>query len=148
MLILPLFATYLEIINGTKEPTYPSDLTDPMKLTERFNNGYNNVYEKDGEIIETDGLRYDIISALYLIMRGYNANYYYSWGIMDKICVVLLYILTLLISAFAAYLSFSCTWKGLVDNILIRILFAFCAFMLGPFYLLWYVLVNYLGNMC
>jgi len=148
MLILPLFATYLEIINGTKEPIYPSDLTVPKRFAEQFNNDYNNIYDKNGDIIETEGLKYDIISALYLIMRGYNANYYYRWGIMDNICVVLLYILTLLISIFAAYLSFSCTWKGLVDNIFIRLLFAFCAFMLGPFYLIWYVLVNYLGNLC
>jgi hypothetical protein len=148
MLILPLFATYLDIINGTTELTYPSDLTSPKKFTEQFNNDYNNVYDKNGDIIENDGLKYDIISALYLIMIGYNANYYYSWGIMDKICIVLLYILTFLISIFAAYLSFNCTWKGLVDNILIRLLFAFTAFMLGPFYLVWYVLVNYLGNLC
>jgi hypothetical protein len=148
MLILPLFATYLEIINGTKELTYPSDITVRDKLTEGFNNGYNNIYEKNGEVIETDGVKYDIISALYLIMRGYNANYYYRWGIIDNICIVLLYILTLLISIFAAYLSFSCTWKGLVDNIIVRLLFAFVAFMLGPFYLVWYLLVNYLGNLC
>lgn len=148
MLILPLFATYLEIINGTKELTYPSDITVPNKLTEGFNTDYNNIYEKDGQIIETDGVKYDIISALYLIMRGYNANYYYRWGIIDNICIVLLYILTLLISIFAAYLSFSCTWKGLVDNIIVRLLFAFVAFMLGPFYLVWYLLVNYLGNLC
>jgi hypothetical protein len=148
MLILPLFATYLEIINGTRELTYPSDITVREKLTEGFNNDYNNIYEKDGQIIETDGVKYDIISALYLIMRGYNANYYYRWGIIDNICIVLLYILTLLISIFAAYLSFSCTWKGLVDNIIVRLLFAFVAFMLGPFYLVWYLLVNYLGNLC
>jgi hypothetical protein len=148
MLILPLFATYLEIINGTRELTYPSDITVRDKLTEGFNNDYNNIYEKDGQIIETDGVKYDIISALYLIMRGYNANYYYRWGIIDNICIVLLYILTLLISIFAAYLSFSCTWKGLVDNIIVRLLFAFVAFMLGPFYLVWYLLVNYLGNLC
>jgi hypothetical protein len=148
MLILPLFATYLEIINGTKELTYPSDITVRDKLTEGFNTDYNNIYEKNGEVIETDGVKYDIISALYLIMRGYNANYYYRWGIIDNICIVLLYILTLLISIFAAYLSFSCTWKGLVDNIIVRLLFAFVAFMLGPFYLVWYLLVNYLGNLC
>ena len=148
MLILPLFATYLEIINGTRELTYPSDITVREKLTEGFNNDYNNIYEKNGEVIETDGVKYDIISALYLIMRGYNANYYYRWGIIDNICIVLLYILTLLISIFAAYLSFSCTWKGLVDNIIVRLLFAFVAFMLGPFYLVWYLLVNYLGNLC
>jgi hypothetical protein len=135
MLILPLFATYLEIINGAA-------------TTEHFHNDYNNIYDKNGDIIENEGLKYDIISALYLVMRGYNANYYYRWGIIDHICIVLLYILTFLISAFAAYLSFSCTWKGMIDNIIVRLLFAFIAFMLGPFYLIWYLLVNYLGGLC
>ena len=53
-----------------------------------------------------------------------------------------------IISIYAAYLSFSCTWKGIVSNIVARLLFGFAAFMLGPFYLLWYFFVNYLGNMC
>jgi hypothetical protein len=132
MLILPLFATYLQ----------------PTKIAEGFNTGYNNIYDKHGNIIETDVLQYDIISAIYLIMRGYNANYYYRWGVMDNIAVVLLYILTLLISVYAAYLSFSCTWKGLFDNIIIRLLFAFVAFLFGPFYLLWFFFVNYLGKLC
>ena len=132
MLILPLFATYLQ----------------PNRFAERFNTGYNNIYDKHGNIIETDKLQYDIISAIYLILRGYNANYYYRWGVMDNICIVLLYILTLLISVYAAYLSFSCTWKGLVDNIIIRLLFAFVAFMFGPFYLIWFFFVNYLGKLC
>jgi len=143
MLILPLFATYLEIINGTNRKTATA-----AGATEGFHNDYNNVYDKNGEIIENDGLKYDIISAIYLLMRGYNANYYYRWGIIDHICIVLLYILTLLISVFAAYLSFSCTWKGMIDNIMARLLFAFIAFMLGPFYLVWYLLVNYLGGLC
>ena len=135
MLIIPLFAA----ANATnaRNASY-----------EGFNTGYNNIYDKNGNIIETDVLQYDIISAIYLIMRGYNANYYYRWGVMDNIVIVLLYILTLLISLYAAYLSFSCTWKGLVDNIIIRLLFAFVAFMFGPFYLIWYFLVNYLGKLC
>ena len=148
MLILPLFATYLEIINGTNRKTATATAAGAAKATERFHNDYNNVYDKNGEIIENDGLKYDIISAIYLLMRGYNANYYYRWGIIDHICIVLLYILTLLISVFAAYLSFSCTWKGMIDNIMARLLFAFIAFMLGPFYLVWYLLVNYLGGLC
>ena len=129
MLIIPLFAAANASYEG-------------------FNTGYNNIYDKNGNIIETDVLQYDIISAIYLIMRGYNANYYYRWGVMDNIVIVLLYILTLLISLYAAYLSFSCTWKGLIDNIIIRLLFAFVAFMFGPFYLIWYFLVNYLGKLC
>jgi hypothetical protein len=141
MLILPLFASYLQIIQS-------GDASDASDATERFSNGYNNLYDKNGELIETEGVKYDIISALYLIMRGYNANYYYRWTVMDNVCIVLLYIVTFLISALAAYLSFSCTWKGLVDNILVRLLFALVAFLLGPFYLIWYLLVNYLGNLC
>lgn len=136
MLILPLFATYLEILNG-----------QPY-ATERFHNEYNNEYDRNGNLVELNVEKYDIISALYLLMRGYNANYYYRWGVMDYICVALLYILTFIISVFAAYLSYSCTWKGIVSNIVARLLFAFAAFMLGPFYLLWYFFVNYLGNMC
>ena len=148
MLILPLFATYLQIIDGTNGNKKINNTSDVLYTTEGFNNDYNNIYDKNGEIIENDGFKYDIISAIYLIMRGYNANYYYHWGVMDNICIILLYILTLLISIFAAYLSFSCTWKGLVNNIFIRLLFAFVAFMLGPFYLVWFLLVNYLGNLC
>lgn len=132
MLIIPLFAAA-----NARNASY-----------EGFNTGYNNIYDKNGNIIETDVLQYDIISAIYLIMRGYNANYYYRWGVMDNIVIVLLYILTFIISLYAAYLSFSCTWKGLVDNIIIRLLFAFVAFMFGPFYLIWYFLVNYLGKLC
>lgn len=138
MLIIPLFAA--------------ANATNVRNATtvryEGFNTGYNNIYDKNGNIIETDVLQYDIISAIYLIMRGYNANYYYRWGVMDNIVIVLLYIVTFLISLYAAYLSFSCTWKGLVDNIIIRLLFAFVAFMFGPFYLIWYFLVNYLGKLC
>ena len=137
MLIIPLFAA----ANAT-------NATVRYARYEGFNTGYNNIYDKNGNIIETDVLQYDIISAIYLIMRGYNANYYYRWGVMDNIVIVLLYILTFIISVYAAYLSFSCTWKGLVDNIIIRLLFAFVAFMFGPFYLIWYFLVNYLGKLC
>jgi len=144
MLILPLFASYLQIIQSGNA----SIASDASDATERFSNGYNNLYDKNGELIETEGVKYDIISAMYLIMRGYNANYYYRWTVMDNVCIVLLYIVTFLISALAAYLSFSCTWKGLVDNILVRLLFALVAFLLGPFYLIWYLLVNYLGNLC
>ena len=164
MLILPLFASYLQIIhsgdakaaNATSDTSVAkaanaANAANATSDTEMFSNEYNNIYDKNGDILESngsDGVKYDIISALYLIMRGYNANYYYRWGVMDHICVALLYIVTLMISLLAAYLSFSCTWKGLVDNIFVRLLFAFVAFLLGPFYLVWYILVNYLGDLC
>jgi hypothetical protein len=107
-------------------------------------NDFDNRYERE----QNNVVKYDIISALYLLLLGYNANYYYKWGVMDNIAVVLLYILTFSISVFAAYLSFTCNWKGLVNNLVIKLLFALFAFMLGPFYLVWFFLVNYLGKMC
>ena len=117
------------------------------KVKEGFNSSGNDFDNRD--IREENNLvKYDIISAIYLLLLGYNANYYYKWGVMDNICIVLLYILTLSISVFAAYLSFTCNWKGLVNNLVIKLLFALFAFMLGPFYLVWFFLVNYLGKMC
>jgi hypothetical protein len=41
-----------------------------------------------GDLVEFNVKKYDIISPLCLLMRGYDANYYYRWGIMDYICVV------------------------------------------------------------
>jgi len=136
MLILPLFATYLQ--------SYKNE------YMEKFNNEnyYNNEYDKNGDPIQINSYSYDIISILYLFMRGYSANHYYRWGVMDNICVILLYILAFVISSLAAYLSFTCTWKGVVSNIMFRIFFAIIAFMLGPFYFVWFFLVNYLGDMC
>ena len=122
LLIIPLFA-------------------NPFFNNERFNNDKGN--DEENEVV-----KYDIISALYLIMLGYNANYYYRWGIMDNICIVLLYILTLIISIFSAYLSYNCNWKVIDDNIFIKLLFALIAFLLGPLYLIWFFFVNYLGNLC
>jgi hypothetical protein len=113
-----------------------------------YNEGFNNYYAINNDIDKNDVVKYDIISALYLRMLGYNSNYYYRWGIIDNIYIVLLHIVTFLISIFAAYLSFTCNWKGMINNILIKLLFAFFAFMLGPFYLVWFFLVNYLGKMC
>ena len=112
-----------------------------------YNERFDNYYTINNED-KNDVVKYDIISALYLRMLGYNSNYYYRWGIIDNIYIVLLYIVTFLISIFAAYLSFTCNWKGVVNNILIKLIFAFIAFMLGPFYLVWFFLVNYLGNLC
>jgi hypothetical protein len=133
MLILPLFATYLQ--------------SNKNEYTEMFHND-NTEYDKNGEPIQINTYKYDIISILYLFMRGYNANHYYRWGVIDNICVVLLYILAFIISSLAAYLSFTCTWKGVVSNIMFRIFFAIIAFLLGPFYFVWFFLVNYLGDMC
>ena len=118
----------------------------PLFANPFFNNeGFNN---DNGNDEENEVVKYDIISALYLIMLGYNANYYYRWGIMDNICIVLLYILTLIISIFSAYLSYNCNWKVIDDNIFIKLLFALIAFLLGPLYLIWFFFVNYLGNLC
>ena len=122
-------------------PLLPLITNNQKKVKEGFNS--------DREVIDQNNLvKYDIISALYLLLLGYNANYYYKWGVIDNICIVLLYILTLSISVFAAYLSFTCNWKGLVNNLVIKLLLALFAFMLGPFYLVWFFLVNYLGKMC
>jgi len=136
MLILPLFALYLQ--------------SNQKEYMEGFHNvnGYNTEYDKDGNPIEINSYKYDIIDILYLLMRGYSPNHYYRWGVIDNVCVILLYILAFLISSFAAYLSFTCTWKGVVSNIMFRIFFAIIAFMLGPFYFIWFFLVNYLGDMC
>jgi len=113
-----------------------------------YNEGFNNYYAINNDIDKNDVVKYDIISALYLRMLGYNSNYYYRWSIIENIYILLLHILTFLISIYAAYLSFTCNWKGMINNILIKLLFAFFAFMLGPFYLVWFFLVNYLGKMC
>jgi hypothetical protein len=125
-------------------PFIPLITSNLYKDGEQFTNNYNTT----NDVIENDVVKYDIISALYLLMLGYNSNYYYRWGIIDKICIALLYILTFLISIFSAYLSFTCDWKGMFNDITIRLLFAFSAFMLGPFYLVWFFLINYLGKMC
>jgi hypothetical protein len=113
-----------------------------------YNEGFDNYYTINNDVDKNDVVKYDVISALYLRMLGYNSNYYYRWSIIDNIFIVLLYIVTFLISILAAYLSFTCNWKGMINNILIKLIFAFFAFMLGPFYLVWFFLVNYLGNLC
>jgi hypothetical protein len=132
-------------------PLLPLISNNQKKIKEGFyssGSGSGNDFDNRDEREQNNVVKYDIISALYLLLLGYNANYYYKWGVMDNICIVLLYILTLSISVFAAYLSFTCNWKGLVNNLVIKLLFALLAFMLGPFYLVWFFLVNYLGKMC
>jgi hypothetical protein len=129
-------------------PLLPLISNNQKKIKEGFYSDSGNDFDNRDEREQNNVVKYDIISALYLLLLGYNANYYYKWGVMDNICIVLLYILTLSISVFAAYLSFTCNWKGLVNNMVIKLLFALLAFMLGPFYLVWFFLVNYLGKMC
>jgi hypothetical protein len=106
-------------------------------------------FEKKIENFQSkDDTSYSPIEKLYLYMSGYSPDYFYRWTEIDYVYVAIIYIMTFLISAAAAYLAFSCTWKGFVTNKIIRAFFAVCAFMLGPIYLVWYFIVNYLGDMC
>lgn len=104
-------------------------------LVEKFNN-------------QDENSKYNAIETIYLYLNGYNPEYLYRWTIIDNIYMAILYIATLLISVGAAYLSFSCKWGGFVNNIFIRIVFAISAFMLGPIYLLYYLIFNYFGKLC
>ena len=106
-----------------------------LLLVENFNNNEDNI-------------NYRPIEVIYLYINGYNPEYLYRWTILDNIYIAILYIITFLISAGAAYLSFSCKWGGMVNNLFIRIVFAFAAFMLGPIYLIYYFIFNYLGKLC
>jgi len=90
----------------------------------------------------------DGIKSLYLLMKGYNAKYYYNWGVVDYISLAVMYIVAFFISIGAAFLSYSCTWKGSIRNNIVRIITAFFAFMLGPIYIIYYVIVNYMGGLC
>jgi len=106
-----------------------------LLLIENFNN-------------QEEETKYSPIEVIYLYMSGYNPNYLYRWTILDNIYIAIIYIITFIISVGAAYLSFSCKWGGMVNNIFIRIVFAFSAFMLGPIYLIYYFIFNYLGKLC
>ena len=106
-----------------------------LLLVEKFNN-------------QDENSKYNSMETIYLYLNGYNPEYLYRWTIIDNIFIAVLYIITLLISVGAAYLSFSCKWGGIANNIFIRILFAFAAFMLGPIYLLYYLIFNYFGKLC
>ena len=97
--------------------------------------------KKEGE---TDG-----IFKLYLLMRDYNQDVHYSQlQLEDYIILSLMYLVFLIISVYSAYLSFSCTWNGAIDNLFIRLILAACAFLLGPIYLIWYFIVNFLFGAC
>jgi hypothetical protein len=93
-------------------------------------------------------INYGPIKTMYLYMLGYSPDLYYKWTITDNIILAFLYIITFIISIGAAYLSYSCTWSDTFKNPFLRVVFAFIAFMLGPVYLVWYLLVNYLGGLC
>ena len=105
-----------------------------LLLVENFNN--------------QEDIKYSPIEIIYLHANGYNPEYLYRWTIIDNIYIAIRYIITFLISVGAAYLSFSCKWGGMVNNLFIRIVFAFAAFMLGPIYLIYYFIFNYLGKLC
>lgn len=91
----------------------------------------------------------DIFKKIYLYLVDYNPDLQYKdLSANDIFLIILIRILILLISIYAAYLSISCTWNGIVQNIFIRFLFGLCAFLLGPIYLIWYFFVNYLTGAC
>jgi hypothetical protein len=100
------------------------------------------------EKFENEENTLDGIKSLYLYFIGYNAKFYYNFTVIDYVLLAILYIITFLISAGAAYLSFTCTWNGIVTNIYLRLFTAVFAFMLGPIYMIWYLLVNHIGQLC
>jgi hypothetical protein len=100
--------------------------------------------DNENEIIYT----YTSIERIYLYLFGFNPDFYYKWNLVDKILVAILYMITFIISAIAAYLSYNCTWKGSIKNVFYRFLFSIVAFLLGPLYILWYFFVNYIGGLC
>ena len=52
-----------------------------------YNERFDNYYTINNDENKNDVVKYDIISALYLRMLGYNSNYYYRWGIIDNIYI-------------------------------------------------------------
>ena len=100
------------------------------------------------EKFTSDDVSHSPIQIVYLNMLGFNSNYYYKWTLFDNICLIVLYIATFIISAISAYLSYSCNWSNMEDIIILKLVFAFIAFMLGPIYLIYYYFMNYLGKLC
>lgn len=91
----------------------------------------------------------DVAKNTYVYINDYNPSASYDdLTVGDKISIISIYIIFFLISFYSAYLSLSCTWNGRVTNIFIRFLFALFAFNLGPIYLIWYFIVNYLFGAC
>jgi ABC-type dipeptide/oligopeptide/nickel transport system permease component len=64
---------------------------------------------------------------------------------MSLILQTISIILSIIISLYAAYLSYSC--KNQYGE-LSRILLSICAFILGPIYLIYYFFVNFLTGNC
>ena len=114
-----------------------------IPLLNSFLNQNETFSEKD-----EDYNKYDGIKSMYLYLNGYSVKYYYRWRMIDYIFLAVFYFTALLISSVCAYLSFTCTWKGSIINLPIRVICAIAAFMLGPIYLIWYFFINYLGNLC
>jgi hypothetical protein len=59
--------------------------------------------------------------------------------------LLLAQILSLAISLYAAYLAFSCKSQSGETS---RFMFTILAFILGPFYLIYYLFANYLTGNC
>jgi len=111
-------------------------LTNLLNKKEKFSN-LNEKKEEDG------------IKNLYLYIRNYKPELTYDeLHFEDFVLISLMYLLSFTISIYSAYLSFSCTWNGAIDNIFLRILMAIIAFILGPIYLIWYFIINYLFGGC
>jgi len=115
---------------------------------EKYENNLEKKEKKDKKEKYENKINYGSIKTMYLYILGYSPDLYYKWTLIDNIALAFLYIITFIISIVAAYLSYSCTWSDTFKNPFIRVVFAFIAFMLGPVYLVWYLLVNYLGGLC
>ena len=59
---------------------------------------------------------------------------------------IVIFLLELLISTYAAYLSYSCISQQ--TGTFSQILFTLLAFLLGPIYLIYYFFTNYLTGGC
>ena len=59
--------------------------------------------------------------------------------------ILIVQILSILLSLYAAYLSYSCSAQNGDTS---RFMFTIIAFVLGPFYLLYYFFANYLPGIC
>ena len=106
-------------------------------IVEKYNN-YENGFNFENKPLEK----------IYLMINGYNPEYMYNWKVIDKIYVFFIYVIAFCISCASAYLSFNCNWNGFNNNVIIKALFSFISFMLGPIYLIYYFIFNYIGKMC
>jgi hypothetical protein len=109
----------------------------------------NNILNKKEKFTNEEKKDNDFGKDFYLYIAGYNPDLNYNdLSPIDIFLIVVIYLIILIISICAASLSFSCTWNGTVTNIFVRLVFALCAFLLGPIYLLWYFIVNWLFRGC